>query len=43
MNNSSANTFKILLLLQSYHKHCQAVLAATGMNAWVKLIHVRLK
>ena len=32
MNNSLSNIFKVLLLLERYHKHCLAVLAATGMN-----------
>ena len=34
MNNSPSNIFKALLLLESYHQICLAVLAATGMNGF---------
>ena len=37
MNNSPSNIFWILLLLERYHLHCEAILAATGMNSLTPL------
>ena len=37
MNISPSNIFQILLLLEKYHRNCQVVLVATGMN---RLMHM---
>ena len=40
MNNSPTNIFQILLLLERYHKNCQAVLAASGLNVLTLMLLV---